>query len=148
MPSSMTEGTRTRRWSRSPTGLTNPCRTISCGMSCAAAGPSVAARRTTSRTRKLRISCLDCNEGRRAFKHTPAAAVLARRSIAIVVVAVVGFPEDELLRALARVDLSGVEVAARVRCHVVHPVELAGAAAVAAELADDLAGAAQQRRDV
>src|SRR5689334_16847736 len=53
--------------------------------------------------------------------------------------------EQELLRALAGVDLGREHVALRVDREIVHPVEFAGAAAVAAEGAEHLAGLARER---
>src|SRR5215207_11342734 len=53
--------------------------------------------------------------------------------------------EQELLGPFPGVDLSRVDVAARVDRDVVHPVELARLAAVAAEGSDHLAGVAHER---
>src|SRR5882724_9145565 len=55
---------------------------------------------------------------------------------------------DELLRALARVDLGRIDVALRVDGHVVDPVELARRAAVAAEVREHAARLAEQRPHV
>src|SRR5450759_2970370 len=50
----------------------------------------------------------------------------------------------EALRALAGIDFRGVDAALRVDGDVVHPVEIAGVAAVAAEGADALAAFAHE----
>src|ERR1700730_15607967 len=64
----------------------------------------------------------------------------------------VGDGEDplvgELLDALAVVDLGGVDVAARVDRHVVHPVQLARVAPAPAEAREDLAAGAREHPHV
>ena len=53
--------------------------------------------------------------------------------------------EHKLLDALAGIDFARIEVAVGIGGHLVHPVELAGVAAVVSGLAEDAAIAAQQR---
>src|SRR5262249_4754059 len=50
----------------------------------------------------------------------------------------------EFLRPFTGVDFGGVDVALRIHREIVHPMKLAGIAAVATERADDLAGFAAQ----
>ena len=146
MLASMTSGTRTRKCSRSPSGLMNPCRTISSGMSCAVAGAGSSDAQDDGQEQDKRRPA-PCGAGRvrsMGFPMGSGSAYPRPRSSFRGRGASSSSLQRELLHPLPGVDFGGVDVALRIDRQVVHPVELP-ALRPCGRSGRDLAALAQQR---